>query len=231
MADDSYLEGVDPCAVWDQESARLDDHLRQLADDDPEWDRPSECDGWSVRDVLAHLVADQDYFAACLAGTVSDFINGFASRGATDLTAFNALGVADQAGKTPTELLDEFRERDEENRSGFRDRGDGEVDTSVGAYSARWQAFHLASEVAIHADDVHVPESDDDRERRNAWRVPFSRFGLTESHPHLTVEVTGPGRTRVHGEGIDVELDDATLVAAVAGRSTDPALAPLSTSP
>ena len=52
---------------------------------------------------------------------------------------------------------------------------------------------------------------------------------MTESHPHLSVEVTGPGRTRVHGDGIDVELDDETLVAAVAGRSSDPTLAPLNT--
>ena len=231
MADDTHLDGLDPCAIWDQESARLDDHLRTLADDDPEWDRPSRCEGWTVRDVLAHLVADQDYFAACLAGDVADLIAGLAARGASDLTQFNALGVADQAGKSPSQLLDELRERDEINRAGFRDRGDSDVDTSVGAYPARWQAFHLASELAIHADDLYVPETDADRAQRTAWRAPFSRFGLTESHPHLTVEVTAPGRTRVTGDGVALDLDDEALVAAVAGRTTDPALAPLSTSP
>lgn len=228
MPDASHLIGMDPYAAWDREAARLAEHLRGRPDDDPWWERPSKCEGWTVRDVLAHLLAEQEYFAACLSGSVSDLLQRSGARGATDLASFNALGIEDQAGKPPSQLLAEWVEQDERNRAGFRERGDGRVDTSVGEYPGPWQAWHLASELATHADDIAVPD-DADRADRTSWRAPFSRFSLTESKPDLTVEVPAPGRTRVRGDGVDVELDDEALVAAVAGRTDDPALAPLST--
>ena len=52
------------------------------------------------------------------------------------------------------------------NRDGFRARDGGDVDSSVGAYPARWQAFHLAFELATHADDVGVPVADAEEARR-----------------------------------------------------------------
>jgi uncharacterized protein (TIGR03083 family) len=229
MPDDRFLEGVDPYDAWDREAARIEAHLATLADDDPVWDEPSRCDGWSRRDLLAHLRADEDYFAANLSGSVNDFMAAVGARGATDLDSFNAVGISDHVSKPPSQILSEWSAKDAENRRGFRERDGGEVDTSVGGYNARWQAFHLASELATHADDLYIPESDEDRAWRTAWRAPFSRFSLTESKEHLTVEDPAGGRTRVHGDGVDVELDDEALVAAVAGRTDDPSVAALST--
>jgi uncharacterized protein (TIGR03083 family) len=229
MADERHLDGLDPCALWEAEAVRLDTYLAALADHDPAWEVPSRCADWSARDVLAHLLAEQDYFAACLAGTVGELMAELGARGAVDITTFNAIGIADQAGKPPSQLLAEWRAADAANRDGFRERGDGTVDSSIGEYPARWQAFHLASELATHADDVHLPDPHTDE--RLAWRVPFSRFSLGESKEDLTIEAAAGGRTRVSGPGLDVELDGPTFVEAVAGRSDDPALAPLSTSP
>ena len=31
------------------------------------------------------------------------------------------------------------------------------MDSSIGDYPGRWQAFHVAAELASHADDVGVP--------------------------------------------------------------------------
>ena len=229
MTDERFIEGVDPYDAWDKEAARIETHLGALADDDPAWEQQSLCEAWTVRDVLAHLRATEDYFAACVAGNVADFLGGLASRGATDLESFNAMGIADQAGKPPSQLLAELSEMDATARQGFREKDGGDVDTTVGPYSARWQAFHLASELATHADDMLIPETDADRAWRTGWRAPFSRFSLTETKPDLTVEDPAGGRTRVHGDGVDLEVDDETLVAAVAGRIDDPKLAPLST--
>ncbi|HJR25193.1 MAG TPA: maleylpyruvate isomerase family mycothiol-dependent enzyme [Acidimicrobiales bacterium] len=229
MTDERFIEGVDPYDAWDREAARIEAHLATLADDDPAWEQQSRCEAWTVRDVLAHLRATEEYFAACIAFTVSDFLAEVGSRGATDLESFNAVGIADQAGKPPSQLLSEWSAMDATARQGFRERDGGDVDTSVGPYSARWQAFHLASELATHADDMLIPETDADRPWRTAWRAPFSRFALTETKPDLTVEDPADGRTRVHGSGVDLEVDDETLVAAVAGRIDDPTLAPLST--
>ena len=229
MPDDRFLTGVDPYDAWDREAARIEAYLATVADDDPAWDAQSKCEAWTVRDVLAHLRATEEYFAANLSGTVNDFMAALGARGATDLESFNAIGISDHVAKPPSEILTEWSAMDAENRRGFRERDGGEVDTSVGGYNARWQAFHLASELATHADDMLIPETDDERPWRTAWRAPFSRFSLTESKEHLTVEDPVDGRTRVHGDGVDLEVDDETLVAAVAGRTDDPSVAALST--
>jgi uncharacterized protein (TIGR03083 family) len=229
MTDDRFIDGVDPYDAWDREAARIEAFCATVADDDPAWERQSLCDAWTVREVLAHMRATEEYFAAGLTGTVQQFMAELGARGATDLESFNAIGVADHAAKPPSQLLSEWSAMDASARRGFRERDGGQVDTSVGEYPARWQAFHLASELATHADDMLIPETDDERVWRTAWRAPFSRFSLTESKESLTVEVPSGGRTRVHGDGVDLELDDEALVAAVAGRTEDPALAPLST--
>jgi uncharacterized protein (TIGR03083 family) len=229
MTDERFIEGVDPYAAWEREAARIEAHCAALADDDPAWDVPSKCEAWTVRDVLAHLRATEEYFAACVAGTVSAFMAEFGGRGATDLESFNAIGMSDHAAKPPSQLLAEWSAMDAQALAGFRERDGGDVDSSVGPYSCRWQAFHLASELATHADDMLIPESDAERAERTAWRAPFSRFSLTEAKEGLTVEDPTGGRTRIHGDGVDLEVDDVTLVAAVAGRIDDPTLAPLST--
>jgi hypothetical protein len=60
---------------------------------------------------------------------------------------------------------------------------------------------------------------------RRDWRARFSRFALREAKPDLVLDAD-QGRTRVRGDGIDVELGDDDLVAAVAGRGESRRLAP-----
>ena len=81
--------------------------------------------------------------------------------------------------------------------------GDGDVDTSVGLYPARWQAFHLAGELATHADDLFVPglsAAQADGTARLASRGILALFALHEAKPDLALESSTHGRTRVRGE-------------------------------
>ena len=213
---DDELQTLDADALFDEEARRIDEYLSTLPEE--AWERPSRCEGWSVRDVAAHLLADESYFKANLDGTVKEFMAEFAKKGATDLAAFNAMGIAEQAGKSNEQIVAEWRERNAETRRGFRERGDGKVDTSVGEYPARWQCFHLATELAVHADDMSVPVTDDERESRRAWRAVFSRFALKESKPDLEVSVTEDGRTRVTKGDESFEVDDDVLIEGVARR-------------
>lgn len=207
MPSDDELAGLDPVELMDQEAARIEAHLSGLPPAD--WLRPSRCDGWTVRDLLAHLAASERYHHACLDGEVSALMQEMGARGATDIAAFNALGIADTSGVPDDELLQQWSRADADTRRRFRERGDGEVDTSVGQYPARWQAFHLAGELAVHADDLFVPVPDSDRADRLDWRVRFSRFALVESKPDVTVEASA-GRTRVVGG--DLEVDRKSVV-------------------
>ena len=215
MTDDRELAGLDPFALLDSEAGRLDVFLSGLGESG--WKRPSRCAGWTVRDVLGHLAADEDYFRACLDGTVTAFLAGFAERGGTDLDSVNALGVADYAALSPAEVLSRWRAASAKNRRGFRERGDGAVDTSVGDYPCRWQAFHGAAEPATHADDIGVPVTPGEHRQRTAWRARYSRFALAEVKPQLEIRHVG-ARTAVTDGSTTVELDDDELIEAVMGR-------------
>ena len=154
MAIDDELQGLDPVDLMGAEAARIEAHVAALRPAD--WLRPSRCEGWTVRDVVAHLAASETYHRACLDGEVSALFEGMAADGIDSVDAFNAAGIARFAGVADDEVLRQFVADDADTRRRFRERGDGEVDTSVGLYPARWQAFHLAGELATHADDIFV---------------------------------------------------------------------------
>lgn len=215
MTDDRELAGLDPYDIFDEEAARVDRFYRDAPDD--VLSRPSRCEGWSVRDVLGHLAATEEYHHACLEGTVASLVTAYAERGATDIASSNELGIAQYRDRSRDEVLAQWRADNEVTRRGFRARGDGMVDTSIGDYPCRWQAFHLAGELATHADDAGVPIEDEERERRRAWRARFSRFALAEAKPELTIEVVGD-RTVVDDGTVRVEVDDDELIEGVAGR-------------
>ena len=218
MVDDADLQGLDPYDLMTAEAARLDRYFAGL--DEKAWARPSRCAGWSVRDVLAHLLSSEDYNSACLDATVGDFLASVGARGATDLTSANELGIRELDGRPISEMLEEWRAANARNREGFRARDGGDVDSSVGAYPARWQAFHLAFELAVHADDVGVPVTAPEEAARTAWQAQFGRFALKELNKDLEIKA-GNGTTQVRGDGIDLELPDAVFVQAVAARIGD----------
>jgi uncharacterized protein (TIGR03083 family) len=215
MAIDDELRGLDPVDLMAAEAARIEAHLDALPAD--EWLRPSRCEGWTVRDVVAHLAASETYHHACLDGEVSALFETMATNGVNSIDEFNAVGIAEFDGVADAEVLRLFMAADDDTRRRFRERGDGDVDTSVGLYPARWQAFHLAGELATHADDMFVPVPDGEAAARRDWRARFSRFSVQEAKPDVVLDVDD-GRTRVRNDGIDVELGEDELVAAVAGR-------------
>src|SRR5262249_16495766 len=103
MALDDELSGLDPVDLMEQEPVRIAAFAEQLSPD--EWQTPTRCDAWTVRDLMAHLDSTEDYFEACLAGTVKPWIEGLLERGATDLAAFNQLGIDDRADMSDDELV------------------------------------------------------------------------------------------------------------------------------
>jgi uncharacterized protein (TIGR03083 family) len=199
----------------DAEAGRLDRYFSGL--DDADWSRPSRCAGWSVRDVLAHLLASEDYNHASLDGSVAAVLGSMGEKGATDLASANELGIRELDDRSITQLLADWRVANAETRAKFRERDGDEVDTSIGAYSARWQAFHLAFELAVHADDVYVPVTAAEADGRTAWEAAFGRFALKELDKGLQLDAAG-GSTHVQGDGIDTDLPDGLFVAAVAAR-------------
>ena len=218
MADERGLEGRDPYDLQDAECARLDARLAGL--DEAAWAAPSGCEGWSRRDLAAHLVAVEEYFSACLDGTVADLMARYAETGAASLDDFNAAGVAAAGDATGPELLGTWRERNALNRAGFRANDGRDIDTSVGAYPARLQAFHVAFEYAIHADDADAPVADGEVDARQDWLAGVARFALTEIKQDVSVD-EADGRFLVRQGDNEAEFSRDAFVAGVAGRSGD----------
>ncbi|MGW0775828.1 maleylpyruvate isomerase family mycothiol-dependent enzyme, partial [Streptomyces sp. NPDC002835] len=88
--------------VWSMvhaERAALIEDLARL--DDGQWEQPSLCAGWTVHDVVAHLV-----------GTARTTRIGFMAdmaRARFDFDRQNARGVERERGATPEETLERFR--------------------------------------------------------------------------------------------------------------------------
>jgi uncharacterized protein (TIGR03083 family) len=223
MTDARELDGLDPYAILDAEAERIDRFLSALPDGDPAWEVITGCPAWTRRDMIAHLAAAEEYHHACFDDALGPLFERFLAAGASDLHGFNALGVSERAGRTPSEVLDEWRRANGQTRASFRERGDHDMATSVGAYPARWQAFHVASELATHADDLGVPVADDEAEARLRWRARFSRFALMEAKPDVTARAADGGTEVTSADGT-ITVDDVTFVQAVAGRAPDDVL-------
>jgi len=215
MTDDRDLHDLDPYDLMDAEAARLDDYFSGLGPAD--WSKPSRCEGWSVRDVLAHLTASEDYNHASLDGTVGAFLAAWGEKGATDLNTANEVGIRELDDRSTEQLVADWRLANAETRAKLRERDGDDIDTSVGPYPARWQAFHLAFELAVHADDVGVPVTPAEADGRVAWEAAFGRFALKELDKGLTFDAVN-GTTRVQGDGFDTDLPDDVFVEAVAAR-------------
>ncbi len=215
-----HVEHLDPHPLLETEQLRAIAFLEGL--DHGGWEVSTACPGWRRRELAAHLAASEDYNRSTLDATRSAFIAEGTAAGAHDLDSFNAWGVRRHAERSASEVVDELRGKSAAVRRDLRDRGDGDLDTMAGAYSARLQAFHLAFESAIHNDDMDVPVAAAEQAGRDAWRAAVARFMIEEAARHVVLEVLD-GRTHVHNtdSGAEATLVDADLVKAASGRLRD----------
>ncbi|MFI0408309.1 maleylpyruvate isomerase family mycothiol-dependent enzyme [Actinomadura sp. 3N508] len=68
-----------------------------------QWEAPSLCAGWRVRDVVAHMISYEDLGVRELAGRIA--------QGRFTVSRTNAVGVAGAGTRTPEELLAMLRRR------------------------------------------------------------------------------------------------------------------------
>lgn len=216
MPDESLIAAIDPFDNMDGECARLYDFFSSL--DAESWTKDTRCEGWTRREIVAHLAAGETYNRACLDDEVQALFEEGRKAGVTDMDSFNDWTIRIRADRSADEVLAEWRGANEHFRTEMRRRGrDGKVATSVGPYPVGWQAFHLASEYATHADDMDVPVPDPDRAGRLAWRLAFSKFALQEVEKPVEVESVD-GTQTVRTAGRELTLSDHDFVEAVTAR-------------
>ncbi len=211
------LADLDPFEIFDTEAARLDRFFASL--DAEEWNRPSRCEGWSVRDVLGHLAGEELYNHACLDGEVLEFFAMLEREGAGGgFHDFNEWCVRHRRDLPVGEVLDEWRQKNTETRERMRALGrDAMLQTSVGPYPVTLQAYHYDSEYATHADDVGAPISADEADARTRWRVHVGLFVLDEQNSPARVEPAAD-HVQVHAGGASARLSLTEFVDATVGR-------------
>ncbi|HVV35391.1 MAG TPA: maleylpyruvate isomerase family mycothiol-dependent enzyme [Acidimicrobiales bacterium] len=87
----------------DEDNAQFSDLLHELAPD--EWEQPSLCEGWRVRDVVGHILYGNEMNLATLPVRLARY--GFSSD-----KSGKAYSIARAEGRTPDELVRAFDERD-----------------------------------------------------------------------------------------------------------------------
>jgi uncharacterized protein (TIGR03083 family) len=136
---------------------RMEATLAGLGDDD--WSSASRCDGWTVQDVVAHLVGVNGFWqlsvSAGLAGTPTRVLVGF------DPAATPPLMVDQMRALTPAELLSQFvasndgflgavDELDEASWSVLAESPAGHVPIRLLASHALWDSW-------VHERDIAIP--------------------------------------------------------------------------
>lgn len=86
---------TDTMALARDERADLAELLATLSPE--QWDAPTLCEGWRVREVVAHVYSYEGLGVARLAGRMA--------RAGFSVDRANAAGVAEYAGTDPTELV------------------------------------------------------------------------------------------------------------------------------
>lgn len=94
---------VDHRALHDAENADLSGYLHTL--DDEQWDKPSLCEGWLVRDVVGHILDGNELNLFTLPFRLARF--GFSSS-----RSGKHFSIQRAAGRAPAELLRAFDDRD-----------------------------------------------------------------------------------------------------------------------
>lgn len=212
------LDDLDPFALFDTEAERLDRFFGGLDADG--WMRPSRCEGWTVRDVLAHLAGEEAYNHACLDNDLEGLWARLKKNGISGLAEFNDWTVRTRRDLPVEEVLDEWRTRNGDTRRRMRALGrDAVLSTMAGPYPVGLQTFHYSSEYATHGDDVGVPV--DDERGRTAWRVRVGLFALEEKGAEVEVEEDDDGDLVVRTPRALGRLTPAEFVEATVGRLPD----------
>jgi uncharacterized protein (TIGR03083 family) len=133
------LESVidDPVAPMVRQRARLADTLARL--DDEQWSAPSRCDGWSVQDVVTHLVSTNQFWTFSISagrrGTPTEFLADF------DPVATPAQLVDGLRSWTAAETLDRFVETSDDLAAAVAD-----LDESLFVHPSLAEALAEAAE-------------------------------------------------------------------------------------
>lgn len=223
-------------AEWDAIGHSVDDHLlATLASLTPEeWLKPTDCDPWAVRDIVAHIVA-WDNAIIRPARFARESVRGFRARkdhGGNPLDAQNQQQVDDLARVPPDELLARLRSLTPKfHKAKKRLSGIGRAVPYKEHFSGTWVTLGYALTTILGRDHFmhHIdickatgrpfePNPAEVRIVHDAVREWAGKAGAD-----VTLELSGPaGGTFVRGSGeTTIATDAIEFCRVISGRLCD----------
>jgi uncharacterized protein (TIGR03083 family) len=147
----------DQRAPLTRQRRRLEATLADLGADD--WAAASRCDGWTVQDVIAHLVGVNGFWNASvragMAGTPTRVLTGF------DPAATPPLMVGPMRSLAPAEILEQFVASNDAFLGAIGELDDAAwsmpAETPAGHIPIRLLAHHALWDSWVHERDVALP--------------------------------------------------------------------------
>lgn len=204
--------------------------------DDAQWAAPSRCDGWTVQDVISHLVGVDAFWqgsvVAGLAGTPTAYLAGF------DPAATPPMMVDGMRSLSPADVLDQFTSACEGYLDAVADLDDASwevlAESPAGHVTVRILSAHALWDCWIHERDIMLPlgltpdeEPDEVLTCLRYAAVLSPTFALSQDAATpgtFAVDVTDPDHAFVLEVGDGVALTDAPVPAdtpCLQGRAVD----------
>lgn len=164
---------------------------------DGAWDKATLCEGWRVRDVVAHLVGNA-------ADIVAQRLEGAGS------VEYNQRQIDERADSSPTELLTEWSEQGPALEQAMAAVPQEMWDSPYPPFGTVGQALQrLLEDIWVHAQDIRLPLGDGttsgpglDATLDVLEREIPERFGrLAPGVGEVVIETDGVTRTATVGEG------------------------------
>ena len=221
---------------WAGLALSVDNHLLEtltgLSDDD--WDKPTECEPWAVRDLVAHLVG-WDEAIVSPRELARQTVHGYRTRkahGGNPLDAQNQFQVDDHSALSPIELLEQLRILTPKfHRARQRFASIGRAIPYKQNFSGTWVTLHYAMTTIIARDhfmhhiDIHTAIGRAFQPNQAEVRITHDavREWAEQTEADATIELSGPaGGTFVRRSGTTTITADAIgFCRLISGRRYD----------
>jgi uncharacterized protein (TIGR03083 family) len=227
----------DPATPFVRQRRRLGDLLAGFTDD--QWKSASRCDGWSVADVIAHLIGTNDFWFFSIdggkAGTPTQFLRGF------DPVETPKVGVEALREQPPDALLSRYREGVERLATAVTDLTDEQwevpAEAPPGHIAMRGVVHHALWDAWVHERDIALPLGLTQVEEPDELRMCLAYVAALAPAFRAMGGSTRPGALVVDGSEPDVRVvidagetvvvrvdaggDPPDAAARIAGRTVD----------
>ena len=199
-------------AAMRDERTRLVSYLEALPE--TAWDKPTLCEGWSVRDMVAHLIGNA-------ADIVAQRLEGAGS------PEYNQRQIDERAGRSPAELLAEWAEAGPAFEAGIEALDDNVWKTPYLEFGTVGEALQrLVEDIWVHGQDIRIPLGDEPTAGPGvdatldciARELPKRCGRLAPGVASVRINTGGEVReVTVGSDGVDLELKGDAIAIALAG--------------